>query len=845
MIGSLFLPFKQTSNPMHKYADEKHPIHAYIRLDVVWCLLHRMNKPFLIFFFLLLSCSAMAQQLLVLDGNTGVPIPMANVYHQNTKLLKLTDQTGQADLSLFRGLDKISISSFGYITSIKSFKELEEAGFVIKLSTGFVTLQQALVSAMRWEQPRAEIPAHLTAIDKDAVRFLGPQTAADMLARTGEVFIQKSQQGGGSPMIRGFSTNRLLYTVDGIRMNTAIFRSGNLHNVISLDPLAIANTEVFFGPGAIIYGSDAIGAVMSFETLQPQFSDSSDWKISGSVIARTATANTEKTVHVDVAYGNDRWAGISSFSRYDFGDLRMGRHGPDEYLKLIKVVTEEGVDRVVENPNPTIQRPTGYQQINLMQKLQFKANENLLLAYAFHFSETSSFDRYDRLIRLGPNGTPRSAEWRYGPQKWQMHHLNIRHEQTNGFYDQATLNLAYQYFEESRIDRNFNSPIRRTRLEQVDAFSLNLDLIKTLGRGHKVFYGVEGIVNEVSSTGTDFNINTNTERAGASRYPQANWSSTAAYISYRYKVSPNSLLQSGLRYSNFNMSADFSENLSFFPLPFADIQNNAGATTGSLGWVYTPATTWTFHLNGSTGFRAPNIDDLGKFFDSEPGTVMVPNPDLGVEYAYNIEFNIGKVLAEKLALDFTAYYTYLDNALVRRDFLLGGRDSIIYDGNLSKVLALQNSAWVGIKGFQASMEFQIDKFFTLSSKINIQKGTEVMEDGQKNPSRHAPPTFGVSRINFKKGNVQIQGYVEHADGFAFTQLPLEERGKPELYAKDENGLPYSPAWWTLNLKSIFNVSPWLKVNVGLENILDQRYRTYSSGIAAPGRNFTFALIADF
>src|SRR5690606_22275722 len=97
-----------------------------------------------------------------------------------------------------------------------------------------------------------------------------PQTAADMLAGSGEVFVQKSQLGGGSPMIRGFATNRLLYAVDGVRMNTAIFRAGNLQNVINLDPFATESVEVIFGPGSVMYGRDAIGGVMSFQTLMPR-----------------------------------------------------------------------------------------------------------------------------------------------------------------------------------------------------------------------------------------------------------------------------------------------------------------------------------------------------------------------------------------------------------------------------------------------------------------------------------------------------------------------------------------------------------------------------------------------
>ena len=66
-------------------------------------------------------------------------------------------------------------------------------------------------------------------------QFIG--SSADVLSIDPNVFIQKSQSGGGSPMIRGMSSSRVLILVDGMRLNNAIFRSGNVHNVISLDRL--------------------------------------------------------------------------------------------------------------------------------------------------------------------------------------------------------------------------------------------------------------------------------------------------------------------------------------------------------------------------------------------------------------------------------------------------------------------------------------------------------------------------------------------------------------------------------------------------------------------------------
>ena len=104
-------------------------------------------------------------------------------------------------------------------------------------------LDQVVVSASKFEQSKRDIPQTIVNVNAADIQFQNPPTSADLLEGTGNVYIQKSQLGGGSPIIRGFSTNRLLITVDGVRMNNAIFRSGNLQNVISIDPFTIQNTE--------------------------------------------------------------------------------------------------------------------------------------------------------------------------------------------------------------------------------------------------------------------------------------------------------------------------------------------------------------------------------------------------------------------------------------------------------------------------------------------------------------------------------------------------------------------------------------------------------------------------
>ena len=704
-------------------------------------------------------------------------------------------------------------------------------------------LEEIVVSANRWKEKSKTIPQKIAVITTGKVALQNTQTAADLLTISGKVFMQKSQQGGGSPMIRGFATNRLLYVIDGIRMNTAIFRGGNIQNVISLDPFATERTEILFGPGSVMYGSDAIGGVMSFQTLTPNFSSTEKTAVSGSAFSRYSSANNAKTGHFDVNVGWKKWASVISISSNDFGDLRMGTHGPDEYLRPFYVQRQNGVDVIVANENTLVQKPSAYSQINLMQKVRFQMNENWDFQYGFHFSETSSYSRYDRQIRYTNAGLPRYGEWNYGPQKWIMNNLNVTHHSKSIVFDEMSIRIAHQFFEESRLSRNINNPNRENRTEKVNAYSFNADFTKRTSEKNKIFYGFEYVLNDVNSTGVNEDIVAQTSAAGPARYPQATWQSIGIYLNDQYKISEKTMLQTGLRYNQFILKADF--DTTFYPFPFTTANLNNGSLTGSAGIVFRPTDKWIISSNVATAFRSPNVDDVGKVFDSEPGSVVIPNPNLKAEYAYNVDFNVAKLIGKSIKIDVSTYYTILDNALVRRDFTLNGASEIVYDGELSQVQAIQNAAKANVYGIQFGFNAKLPSGFRFSTDLNFQKGEEELDNGDKSPSRHAAPFFGVSRIGFTKSKLDLEVNLQFSDKVAYKNLAEEEKGKTEIYAIDGNGDPYSPSWYTLNFKALYKLTENFTLSAGLENITDQRYRPYSSGIVAPGKNFILALKATF
>ncbi|WP_424003316.1 TonB-dependent receptor plug domain-containing protein [Maribacter sp. IgM3_T14_3] len=775
-----------------------------------------------------------AQQITVLDADSGEEIANVAVFNKDKSKIALSNFDGVFDASVFTGKERITLKHIGYEEFKSTKQQLQKQGQRAYLIIKAQQLDEVVMSVSKWEQQKRDIPNRIISLDARSIAFSAPQTAADLLQNSGKVFVQKSQMGGGSPMIRGFATNRLLLSVDGVRMNNAIFRGGNVQNVISIDPFTIKNTEVIFGPGSVIYGSDAIGGVMNFYTKKPMLSQNDSLLVHGNADYRFGTANMENTVHADINLGKKTWSSLTSLTYNNFQDLRMGSHGPESYERKTYVRTVDGIDELVQNTSPNKQKPTGYDQINFMQKFLFKPNAKWDLNLGTYYSETSDYSRYDRLIRPTSDGLGlRSAEWDYGPQKWFMANAQVQKKGNGKVYDGLKLGLAYQHFEESRISRDFQDEIRNTTKEKVDAVNFNIDLENKKIGDFRLYYGAEYIYNKVRSNGFDLNINTDEKSDAASRYPDGStWQSLAGYANGEYKAKPNFTIMSGLRYSHVWVDAVFDDTFYDFPFETADL--STGALTGSIGFSWFPRANLQVTLNGSTGFRAPNIDDVGKIFDSEPGSVVVPNPDLEPEYAYNAEIGIQRNINDKIILKGAAYYTYLVDALVRRDFSYNGVSEIEYGGELSNVQAIQNAAKAYVYGFEFGLEAYLTEQWSLSSNLTFTEGVEEEDDGSETPARHAAPTFGDFHIVWKNQRLRTDLFLNYNSEIGYDDLAVSERSKEYIYATDENGNPFAPSWYTLNFRSQYDVTNQFKVTASLENFTDQRYRTYSSGIVAPG-----------
>ena len=706
-------------------------------------------------------------------------------------------------------------------------------------------LDEVLVSPSKFLESSREISKKVVSINRNTVELANPKTSADLLETTGNIFIQKSQLGGGSPIIRGFSTNRLVISIDGVRLNNAIYRGGNIHNVISISPMTIQNIEVILGSESVLYGSDAIGGVMNFYTKSPVLSETSNKKIKSNISSRYSTAASEKMYHFDIAYSTKKISFLSSITQSSFGDLRMGSNGPTDYLRENYVVTSyNDADEVVENSDSKIQKFTAYKQLNLMQKIFYQPNENLKFDFGIHFSKTNNIPRYDRLIIEDENDSFVFSEWYYGPQKWLLINNQITIDSKNKkIFDVLKIGTSFQNFEESRNSRKFSESNLNSRFESLDIISLNIDFLKKINYKSNIKYGVEFIHNGLESKGKSTDLINGFESLISTRYPNnSSLKSFGAYVNFKDKIIQNLFLHSGLRFTFSNLKADLSQNNDYFDFPFGNVSLKNSALVGGVGlsWLRNNNNIWKLNIN--TAFRSPNIDDLAKVFDSAPGNVLVPNPELEPERSLGFELGSYFKTSNNIELDFSSYLTYLYNGMIRGDFVLeNGLTEIIYDGSLSQIQALQNSSRSLIYGLEIGMKWPLSQNLILKTQHNIIAGYELNELPFSLPVRHIPPNYGNFHIVFKKGRLILDAFVNYNSEIPFKDLAESERAKAYLYALDKNGNPYSPSWHTINLRTKYSFSENINCSLSFENISDKLYRPYSSGISAAGSNFIFSL----
>ena len=702
-------------------------------------------------------------------------------------------------------------------------------------------LNEVVVSAYRSVENKRKVIQEVAVISQGSIQTSLASNTVDVLSNVQGITVQKSQLGGGSITLRGMEANRVLLVVDGVRMNNLIYRSGHLQNAITVDPFALERVEVAFGPTSNAFGSDAMGGLVHFFTKNPSFSIDGP-RFSGQVYAKYSTATQSWAKHVELSSSNLRWAFYTSLTESEFGDLRGGKRINPFYGSLYgqrdfyAMRLSQG-DSLVANPTPWIQKGSGYSQYDLVQKILFRNRRDRRNTLNIQASTSTNVPRYDRLTDPSGSGL-KHGDWYYGPQKRLMASYKWDALNLLGF-DGVSVLMYHQNVEESRMNRKFGHAVLQSRIEQVMVNGFNSDAMKRWG-SNTLRAGVDGWFQTVRSSAFAQDIFNDGPRMSLdSRYPggRNEMYSLAAFATHINQISPEITLTEGFRIGNSVLYSEFV-NKEFFPFPYDFIYQRMPVASGSMGVIYTPTESNKYSAALSSAYRVPNIDDVSKVFETAPGMLIVPNPKLRPEQAFTAEIGNIRVLRGGHSLEWNIYTTALTDALMVQPSELNGMDSVMYDGMLSGVYAQENVQSATIVGYSVRSTVNLSGYW---KAMGILQGTQgFVGFPQRGNLDHIPPVSGKLSLNwlYKAWNVDFyllgNGW-KHLEKY---QLNGEDN---EQYATPEG----MPAWITWNASVAFKAGNGLFWQLGIQNILDTQYRTFASGINAPGRNIQTAIRYSF
>ena len=805
------------------------------------------------------------QSITIIDAFTQRPLEEVMVVNQNKKRYSSSDIRGKIDLEQFVASDLLTFQLMGYEALTLSLEEIKGRGNVIDLFLDEKQLEEIVLSVARTAEQSRKIAEKVAVINQKSIVNQSPATGADLLLLAPSVRLQKSQGGGGSPVLRGFEANRVLLVVDGVRLNNAIYRSGHLQNAITVDPNSIERVEVIYGSSSVGYGSDALGGVVHYYTKTPKINNSQTL-----MNAFSSTYNSAQNIfisHVETEASFKKWASYTSLTYSSFGDLKMGENRQHAFTDwgLVPAYSRNNETTYYAqpslNPDPHLQKNVGYTQFDFLEKVVINLPKASQLLLNFQMSNSSNIPRFDKLNEYVA-GSLRFAEWFYGPQKRALFSPQLKLFPKNKFLYKGTITAAYQALEESRIQRKFNSLSHETQEEKVKVLSINGDFELAKKERSSIAYGFELVSNRIVSTAIAKDLvlsgnkitSFNNFRPIPTRYPSdgSQYNTAALYGNFRLDFSPKTTFSLGGRFTTTHLKANWKETpLIDANLNKINVKNNA--LTGSFSVSYRPKTPWRINLLFSSGFRSPNVDDLGKIRENK-GMLLVPNTDLKPEYVYNIDGGITYIPTQKnMHFNLRFYHTSLRDYIGRMAYEVTADQTTLAPATVefsNDIVTTQANTNIGngrIHGLSFEGGLKLLEGLDLNGHFTY---THAARNEMIGALPSILPFYGGAVLGYKKDAFNLN-----------LNYTFNSQKKPEDYSSGgEDGLEETPLLTTVDNQAVFAGTPkWsifslrgnyqlnksVLLNAAIKNIFDLHYRTFASGISAPGRSLILGTRVNF
>jgi len=778
-------------------------------------------------FFFLFSLSA--TELLSESTLTGHvfdkqnnPLAYVQVILEPTNRGDVTDEKGKFQITdLPRGKYKIIFQLIGYEIVKKSVvltNSKETLKLNIEMTPTVIKLGDVLVTASRNSELEHEVPQFVSVINLRKIRERNSQQTPELLREEPGLVVQKTNQGGGSPIMRGLKANKLLFLVDGIRLNNSTYRGGNTQYLNTVDSGTLERVEIVHGPISVLYGSDALGGAINLITKSPRLTFDGRHTFGGSVSASISTADETKTSNFNVMTANSKWGLILKGSLKSFGDITRGSSGGATLMNRLQ--NDSRTDRVLNKK----QSPNGYDSYDLSSKALINLSDFQELTLALQLNRQNSVPRYDVVETLG------DSVRLFDPQERDLFYLTYSNKKPARLFNKFTATVSRHRQFERRRRVKFGSTNETFDQFRTLTSGVQIHFNKLLGIDHQLVYGSELYFDRVAAKSSGRNITTGVESNRVPLFPDgSSFLTFGLFAQDAFHVLSKWKLVLGERFSSTKLRAPFEDDPSSLQ-NFGTIEQTNSSFTGSLGSQFTISEELSFVTNIAQGFRTPNLDDVSKLGPGKGNSFFdIPNADTKPEKTLSVDGGF-KIFSSHLQANVFGFYNSITDLLVRQPAEFNGLPYVIEEGDTLVVFHKENIGKAYTRGIAFNAEFSITPHFALLGNLSYTYGRNTSTD---EPLSSIPPFGGLLGLRWR----QNQYWAELNSRFAKEQTRLSLEDQADLRIP-EGG---TPGWYTLNLKLGSNITKAVNLKVAVMNILDQNYREHLSGFNAPGRNFVFAV----
>ena len=641
------------------------------------------------------------------------------------------------------------------------------------IDNAYTTLDSVIVESRNIKVAEIANPFIVSSIAAKQIQQNGARTTPEALMGVSGVFLQKTNHGGGSAFIRGLTGNQTLLVMDGIRINNATYRYGPNQYLNTIDMFTLKKIDILKGIGAIEFGSDAMGGVIQMETKQNSLKDIGKLHVSNT--SKFVTHQMESTNRTEVQFAQKKWDFIGGISFKNYGDIWGGG-------------------------NIGKQTPTGYSENNYDLKTKIKIDNKQEITISSQNTAQKNIPIYHKILL---------ENFRINQMDDQIHNLHYvkyKYKGNNKLVNELIVNTSIQRSIENRSIQKNNAVIIRNENDTIHTTGVTAEIISKPTGFWTINTGFDYYKDRVNSIASELNTSTSNQILKRGLYPNKSTYNNSSLFSIHYITAGKFKLITGIRYNFLNIKITDTD--------LGNIALKPSALVTNFGINYQVNKNNAVFGSFTSGYRAPNIDDLGTL-----GIVdfryEIPSYDLKPEKSLNVEIGY-KFNSQKRNFTVSMFNMQLKDIIAR----------VIVDGKVINGYNVYNKKNIEssyIKGAEFSYSQVLHSGFVVQTNATYTYGQSVSKN---EPMRRIPPFFGQTSIAWNHKNMTLA--CRHQ--FAGNQTRLA-KGDMDDNRIGKNG---TPGWNTLNIDASIALKH-LDININLMNLLNEKYKTHGSGVFGMGR----------